>query len=136
MTLLKKSILPLLLILTSTGFSQQYFFSDYSIEKGLSQSVVNDLLQDSEGYIWAGTQNGLNKFNGYSFRVYASDPEDTTSISTNWIYSINEDKDGNLWIGTKSGLNRYIRKENKFERITDKATSSLNISGFVYDAIR
>ncbi|MEI6454788.1 MAG: two-component regulator propeller domain-containing protein [bacterium] len=135
MILRKKSLLPFLLLLTFTGFSQQYFFSDYSIEKGLSQSVVNALLQDSEGYIWVGTQNGLNKFNGYSFRVYASDPEDTTSISTNWIYSIDEDKYGDLWIGTKSGLNRYIRKENKFERITDKATSSLNISGFVYDAI-
>jgi ligand-binding sensor domain-containing protein/signal transduction histidine kinase len=113
--------------------AQQYFFSGYSISDGLSQSVVNCIFQDSKGYIWFGTQNGLNKFNGYNFEVFTYNPGDSNSISNNWINGIAEDKETNLWIATKGGLVKYTRKEKRFSRI--KYTSPYEILGTecVYD---
>jgi len=117
------------------SFSQQIFFSHYSIEEGLSQSVVNCMFQDSKGFIWIGTQNGLNKFNGYSFEIYTLNPTDTNTISNNWIYSIHEDHEGNLWIGTKGGLNKFIRNEKKFQRLYYKTGFQYDLSVYPYDAL-
>ncbi|MCX6244941.1 MAG: ATP-binding protein [Bacteroidetes bacterium] len=114
---------------------QQYFFSNYSLEEGLSQSVVNCLYQDSRGFIWAGTQNGLNKFNGYAFEIYSYNPSDTNSLSNNWVYSVAEDRDGDLWICTKRGLNKFIRKENRFQRIHYATGYLHDVTNYPYDAI-
>ena len=122
------------LIINLFSFSQQLFFSHYSIEEGLSQSVVNCLFQDSKGFIWIGTQNGLNKFNGYTFEIYTSNPTDTSTLSNNWIYSIDEDAEGNLWIGTKGGVNKFIRKEKKFQRLYYKTGYQYDVSVYAYDA--
>jgi len=132
---MKQKVLCLvILFLVGAGcHAQQYFFSGYSIADGLSQSVVTCILQDSKGYLWFGTQNGLNKFNGYTFEIFNYNPDDSTSISNNWIYSLDEDRDGNLWIGTKGGLNKYVRDEKRFERIHYKSSGSADISQYVYD---
>ncbi len=128
-------IASIFIFICDYGYSQQYFFSAYSIEQGLSQSVVNCLFQDSKGYLWMGTQNGLNKFDGYNFEIFSYNPTDTNTISNNWVYSINEDQEGNLWIGTKSGLNKFIRSEKRFERIYYKTSYPNDVSEYVYDAI-
>jgi len=134
--MIKKLIILLISSLVwSVSFSQQYLFSTYSIDKGLSQSVVNCIFQDSKGYLWIGTQNGLNKFNGHSFEVYFFNPADTNSISNNWIFSIDEDREGNLWIGTKSGLNKFIRNEKKFKKITYQTGYQNDVTLYTYDAI-
>mgnify|MGYP006285673587 CR=1 FL=1 len=111
----------------------QLYFTGYSISDGLSQSVVVCIYQDSRGFIWLGTQNGLNRFDGNSFKTFIYQPNDPGSISNNWIYSIAEDNYGNLWIGTKGGLNRYITEENRFERIRYTTPFSTDITQFVYD---
>jgi ligand-binding sensor domain-containing protein/signal transduction histidine kinase len=114
----RKVILIIFLFLRCfPGNAQQYFFSGYSISDGLSQSVINCIFQDSEGYIWIGTQNGLNKYNGYSFEVFTYNPNDSNSIVNNWINGIAEDQNANLWIATKGGLVKYTRKEKRFSRI-------------------
>ncbi len=88
-----------------------------AIENGLSQSGVQCILQDSKGFIWFGTYNGLNKYDGYRFTVYLNDPEDSTSISANGIRALYEDSTGNLWIGTfGGGLNRFNPKTEIFIR--------------------
>ncbi len=93
----------------------KYEVREYSSREGLSQSVVNCVLQDSRGYIWAGTQDGLNKFDGYHFKVFKPDAEVSNSISHNHIWKIFEDSKNNLWIGTYGGgLNFYDYKEDKF----------------------
>ncbi len=117
------------------GYSQQYIFTNYSIHNGLSQSVVNCIFQDSKGYLWAGTQNGLNRFNGETYDVYSYNPVDLCSISNNWIYSIAEDAAGNLWIGTKGGLNKYNAKQNNFKRIVYQTDFAYEVSQYCYDVI-
>ncbi len=118
-----------------SGYSQQYEFTNYSINNGLSQSVVNCIFQDSRDYIWIGTQNGLCRFNGESFEVFSYNPADSKSISNNWIYSITEDRDSNLWIGTKGGLNRYLTIQNKFERIGYQTGFPIDLTHYCYDLL-
>lgn len=122
-------------VLLINGYSQQYIFSNYSINDGLSQSVVNCIFQDSKGYIWIGTQNGLNRFNGETFDIYTTNPADSASISNNWIYAIAEDNDGNLWVGTKGGLNKYLPDQNKFIQITWQTDFTYDITQYCYDVV-
>lgn len=90
-------------------------FERISIEQGLSQATVWAIMQDSKGFMWFGTADGLNKYDGYSFTVYNHDPRDSTLISNNTIIAIYEDKSGTLWIGTRGGgLNRFDRETEKF----------------------
>jgi ligand-binding sensor domain-containing protein/signal transduction histidine kinase len=122
-------------IYITIGYPQPYVFTNYSINNGLSQSVVNCVFQDSRGYIWIGTQNGLNRFNGETFDIYSYNPADSGSISNNWVYAITEDSDGNLWIGTKGGLNKYLPIQNKFQRITYQTGYTYDVTQYCYDVI-
>src|SRR4029434_9683443 len=78
-------------------------FDHINIEQGLSQSSVHLILQDSRGFLWFGTQDGLNRYDGYEFKVYKPDPDDANSLSDRWITSIVEDNQGYLWIATRLG---------------------------------
>jgi signal transduction histidine kinase/ligand-binding sensor domain-containing protein len=130
----KKTVLIIFLFLCCfSGNAQQYYFSGYSISDGLSQSVVNCIFQDSKGYIWFGTQNGLNKYNGYTFEIFTYNPNDSNSIANNWINGIAEDKELNLWIATKGGLVKYIRKEKRFSRIKFISPFAVLATDCVYD---
>jgi ligand-binding sensor domain-containing protein/serine phosphatase RsbU (regulator of sigma subunit) len=91
-------------------------FERLSLEQGLSQSVVTCILQDRQGFLWFGTMDGLNKYDGYGFTVYKHDAEDSNSLSDNCITAICEDRFGMLWIGTRDGLNRFDRITERFAR--------------------
>ncbi|NIM13447.1 MAG: SpoIIE family protein phosphatase [Candidatus Aminicenantes bacterium] len=83
-------------------------FKQISLDQGLSQATVYCILQDSKGFMWFGTQDGLNRYDGYQFNVFKPHPEDPTTISHIMISSLVEDKSGQLWIGTRGGgLNRF-----------------------------
>src|SRR5574339_432614 len=83
-------------------------FEHLSIEDGLSQNAGLDIFQDSRGYLWIGTQDGLNRYDGYGFKIFKHDPDDPTSLSHNSILAVAEDTKGYLWIGTwGGGLNRF-----------------------------
>ena len=83
-------------------------FQHLSIEEGLSQSIVECIIQDSHGYMWFATEDGLNKYDGYSFSVLRNDPDNTNSLSQNHVTCVKESKDGIFWIGAfNGGLNRY-----------------------------
>lgn len=86
----------------------------FTIENGLSQTRVKCLMQDSKGFLWIGTQDGLNKFDGYSFQNFKNEPSDTNSLSNNFINCIYEDANKNIWIGTNIGLNKYDIYTKKF----------------------
>lgn len=88
--------------------SQSLNFNNFDVKDGLSNNKVNTILQDNSGLIWVGTEDGLNRFDGYEFKIYRNNPLDSCSISDNYIWSSYEDRDGNIWIGTKTGeLNLY-----------------------------
>uniref|UniRef100_UPI003217F739 ligand-binding sensor domain-containing protein n=1 Tax=uncultured Draconibacterium sp. TaxID=1573823 RepID=UPI003217F739 len=129
------TILFLSFVLLGNAYAQSYNFTNYSINDGLSQSVVNCIFQDSRGFIWLGTQSGLNRFNGETFDIFSYNPQDSFSISNNWIYSISEDTDGNLWIGTRGGLNKYLVRQNKFEQINYQTEFTHDVTSFCYDNI-
>ncbi|MBC5631125.1 histidine kinase [Clostridium sp. NSJ-6] len=81
-------------------------FQSITIDDGLSQSLAEYIYQDSLGYIWIGTNDGLNRYNGNEFKVYKNIKNDENTISNNMISSLVEDSDKNLWIGTDGGLNK------------------------------
>ncbi len=90
-------------------------FEHISLAQGLSQNTVYCILQDSKGFMWFGTQDGLNKFDGYDFKVYKHDPRDPNSLSNNVVRTIYEDRAGRLWIGTNGGgLNKLDREKEIF----------------------
>lgn len=106
-----------LLILTLiVNAREQYYFSNLSLDNGLSQITVTSIHEDNKGFMWFGTRNGLNKFDGYKFDIFINDPENNLTISDNHILCMTEDNDGYLWIGTNNGLNRLDRQTNKFKR--------------------
>ena len=97
---------------TQMWAGQRFRFERISVEQGLSQSTVFSTLQDSRGIMWFGTQDGLNKYDGYSFTIYKHEPGNPNSLSDNWVWTIHEDHLGALWIGTLSGgLDRLVLSE-------------------------
>ncbi len=107
------------LLLTVSAFAQRrnIKFDNITINQGLSQSSVNSIIQDSEGFMWIGTQDGLNKYDGYHFTVFKSDQNDRQTLSSNFIQTICEDKEGFLWIGTDGGgINRFDKSQHTFKR--------------------
>jgi len=91
-------------------------FINISLKQGLTQSSVLCILQDRKGYIWSGTRDGLNKYDGVKFAKYKYSSRDSNSLSHNMVRAICEDEYGNLWIGTASGLNRYDERADRFVR--------------------
>ena len=98
-------------------------FSHYSIDDGLSQSTITSIYQDQDYYLWFATLDGLNKFNGKSFKIYSYIPDDKYSISNKWVYDITEDKEGFLWVATLDGLNKFDRKTGRFYRFYHDPTN-------------
>jgi signal transduction histidine kinase/ligand-binding sensor domain-containing protein/DNA-binding response OmpR family regulator len=98
-------------------------FEHFGTEEGLSSLTVLSILQDSRGFLWIGTYDGLNRYDGYSFKIYRNVEGDTTSLSNNAVRTITEDQNGDLWLGTWSG------GVNKFNRKTETFTRYYNIPG-------
>jgi two-component system sensor histidine kinase ChiS len=125
-------LLSLFPILTTNLHAQpqDLKFTNITIEDGLSHSKVNCIYQDNQGFLWFGTNEGLNKYDGYTFSMFQPDPDDPHSISANLIRCILEDSKGNLWIGTEAGgLNRYDRNYKSFSHFTADSSSEIMLSG-------
>ena len=110
--------------------SQDYKVSPpISSSKGLSQSTVNCLVQDEDGFLWVGTQDGLNQYDGQAFTYYYNQPGDSTSLSDNYITSLSISIDGSIWVGTMSGgLNVLNKKTGRFKRFQKNLTIPGSIS--------
>ncbi len=116
---------PLILIAQQSSLK----FEHISLDQGLSQSIVQVIHKDQKGFMWFGTQSGLNKYDGYTFTEYKYNPFDSTSISNNQILSICEDRSGALWIGTAGGgLNRFDREKEIFTHYTHNPNDSTSLS--------
>ncbi len=121
--------LPLFLINTLQA-QNHIAFNHLTVEDGLSQSSVTCIFQDSKGFMWFGTQDGLNRYDGYNIKVFKNDPEDTTSLINNFIFSIYEDTSGALYIENQGGgFQRYDPRHESFIRFPK---DSLNLSHIRY----
>jgi len=87
-----------------------------STVQGLSNTQVNAITQDKQGFIWIGTEYGLNRFDGQNFTIYTSDSDDSTSVSHSLVWSLFVDGAGALWVGTQHGLNRFDPVSRRFKR--------------------
>lgn len=98
------------------GYGQNSIYFDHiTLEDGLSQGDINDIHQDKKGFMWFGTHDGLNKFDGYNFEVYKPETKNKHSINSNLIYAVTSDEYDNLWIGTTGkGLNVYNKATGEF----------------------
>lgn len=104
-------------------------FRSITNEDGLSQATVETMIQDKQGYIWIGTNDGLNRYNGYDFKVYRHEEDNKDTIANNYIVDIQEDKKGNIWVGTANGLSKIDAMD---DSITNYSTSkeSGNLSNY------
>lgn len=101
-------------------------FRRLSLSEGLSQTRVGQILQDDEGYMWLGSQHGVNRYDGYSFQVFKHDRDDPGSLSGVYIYSMFKDKDGTVWIGSDQFLDAFDRTTGKFRHyVIDSTTPTI-----------
>lgn len=105
-----------IVLLSSFCQGQSLRMSHLDQKQGLSQNTPTAFLQDRDGFMWVGTQDGLNRYDGYSFTVFRHDATDTNSLSDNFILCLDEDSDGNIWIGTRNGLCVYVKAATRFYR--------------------
>lgn len=125
-----KSMLPFLLLLIFSfpnpnlnAQTEPLAFKHLTIDDGLSQNAVLAILQDHKGFMWFGTKDGLNRYDGYSFAIYRHNPFDSTSLSANHITALFEDSRGYLWIGTlDGGVNRMASETETFQRFNTTST--------------
>ncbi len=115
--------------------AQDIRFRAFGVAKGLSQSSVCALLQDHQGFLWLGTQDGINRFDGYNFRVFKHDPARADSLPDNWINCFAEDRAGNLWVGTRSGLARFDPRTERFSPFRASGPVSGGESGHPVQAL-
>ena len=139
---LLKYLILFFLFITNISFTQankeNVLFESLTVKDGLPQMSVLDITQDTQGYIWMATRDGLARYDGYSFDIFRNDENDTLSISNNYVVSVQEDKNKNLWIGTLYGLNRYNANTETFTRfyhspINDNTLSSNEIRKIYID---
>ena len=128
----------LLLIFPAITFAQkkQLGFDHFTTNNGLSQSNVLCTMQDSKGFMWFGTREGLNKYDGYKFTVYKNDPKNKNSISGNFISSFIQSRNGDIWVGTHGGgLCKYNTQKDAFTSYKHDDKNSAGISSNLINAV-
>ncbi|NYE63776.1 ligand-binding sensor domain-containing protein/signal transduction histidine kinase [Duganella sp. 1224] len=104
-------------------------FGHLSVEQGVTQETVNSIVQDRQGYIWLGTQSGLNRYDGYRLTAFKNDPANPQSLLDSYIQTLYEDAAGHLWVGSRGGLDRYDAVTQAFTHVL----SGVPVSSIVSD---
>ncbi|WP_345947600.1 two-component regulator propeller domain-containing protein [Mucilaginibacter sp. PAMB04274] len=141
-TLLRVMMLVMLpFLMASVGkraWAQHLNFKHLTINEGLSQNTVFCVTQDKTGFIWIGTEDGLNKYDGYEFSIYKHEDNNPKSLSHSQINALQEDPRGNLWVGTSDGLNCFDKHTESFRKISTGTNSESGtnefITSFLYDS--
>jgi ligand-binding sensor domain-containing protein len=130
-------------VLTSLSFvisaqttSDELIFEHLSIKQGLSQGIVTGITQDAKGFMWFGTEDNLNRFDGYDFLHLDNDPNNKHSMPDNWIRALTTDKNGDVWVGTDTkGIAKYDRRKDRFVQYAHKADNTNTIASNYITAI-
>lgn len=108
-------------------------FERLSVEDGLSQASTTSIIQDKNGFLWFGTRDGLNRYDGYEFKIYRTDTDNINAISSNYVWSIYEDINGYIWVGTLGGgLNKF---DPTTERFTHFRHNKTNVNSLSNDSV-
>ncbi|NQZ06019.1 MAG: PAS domain-containing protein [Algicola sp.] len=121
---------------SALGTESPLKFHRYSLDDGLSQGSVISIVQDQQGFLWLGTQDGLNRFDGYQFKLFYREQDKPNSISSNYIPSLHEDGNGTLWVGTTNGLDKLNRDNDTFIHYTLTEETRENIGSQYIRVIR
>lgn len=129
---MKKRIIALIsflcyIICWAQAADEHYYFKNLSIQDGLSQNSVTSILQDRKGFMWFGTKDGLNRYDGFSFRKFKYDELNNNSIGNNFVTALYEDKKGNIWVGTDVGLYIYYPDKDAFEHFAEQTSANIRI---------
>ena len=106
---------------------EHYYFKNLSVQNGLSQNTVNAILQDKQGFMWFGTKDGLNRYDGLSFCKFKHDDRTRRSIGNNFITALYEDAKGNIWVGTDVGLYIYNPEKDSFRHFAELSAENTKI---------
>ena len=117
-------------IVFTTGYAQPYYFRHYEVENGLSNNTVYCSIQDKDGFMWFGTKDGLNRFDGYRFKLFNIDNPDRKNLSRDLIGSIACDKKNGLWVGSEKGLYYF---DTQIEKLIPVIDSLRDIHNILYD---
>ncbi|MDR1783396.1 MAG: response regulator [Dysgonamonadaceae bacterium] len=129
---LSKTALLIAFALIFTNVFAEYFnFRNYDVENGLPANCVRGIIQDSRGFMWFGTDNGLSRFDGHNFKNYYVTPDDSTSLGNIYIYSIFEDSRKNIWVGTDEGIFIYHIETDNFSAFNKKTSDNKLVSGHI-----
>jgi ligand-binding sensor domain-containing protein/signal transduction histidine kinase/DNA-binding response OmpR family regulator len=131
---MRKTLLTyfILFILSTAANAISFSFRHYKVENGLSENSVFCSLQDSKGYMWFGTKDGLNRFDGQNFMVFRHLPNDKNSIGNSFIHTLFEDKRKTLWVGTEKGIYKYDHLLNRFKFFGAKTDQGQLIDQLIY----
>jgi ligand-binding sensor domain-containing protein len=117
-----------------------FSFRHYKVEDGLTFNTVRSIIQDRRGFMWIGTEDGLNRFDGYTFKEFRSKAKSKNSIGSNYIGTLLEDSNGDIWIGTDNGVYIYHPTTEKFIRLEIKTKNgvicSSSINNIVEDKLK
>ena len=126
------SFFTLLFCYVISASGQSYYFTHYQVEDGLSNNAVLCVLQDKLGFMWFGTRDGLNRFDGLSYKIFRNNPTDSNSIGSNAVISLAEADDKKIWVGTEKGLYIFNELTERFTQLKgagNGAIQSVKISG-------
>jgi signal transduction histidine kinase/ligand-binding sensor domain-containing protein/DNA-binding response OmpR family regulator len=123
-------ILFILFVLAFPARTETYRFKHYSIEQGLSASMITCIAQDRLGYLWFGTYDGLNRFDGYEFKVYRHRREQPNSLSSNVTLRLYQDRQNRLWVGGATGVDLYDDMTDGFRHFPDATGLPMYVSDF------
>ncbi|RYE36239.1 MAG: response regulator [Sphingobacteriaceae bacterium] len=134
-TRLEPKFLYCFLLFLSAKFclAQPYYFKHYQVENGLSNNTVYCTAQDKQGFLWFGTKDGLNRFDGYTFKTFRHDGGNPKSLGNNFIQTLYSDRQGVLWIGTSAGIYHYNARDESF--IPVKTASAVAVRCIVKDSL-
>lgn len=138
MVINKNFLLILLFIVLLSSIRGQFSnvrFDRLSVKQGLSQSTVTSIVRDSLGFMWFGTYEGLNRYDGYDFKVYKVEDKPSNGLSDNFISCLLIDSKGILWVGTANGLNVYDQKKDKFSFYKHDKNNNNSLSGSYISSI-
>src|SRR5215203_2691292 len=108
----------LMLVCLCRASAQPYYFRHYQVENGLSNNTVNCSLQDKAGFLWFGTKDGLNRFDGYRFKQFNT-PVDERTLTPDFVHTLYIDAGGTLWVGMQKGLYQFDAEHERLVPFVD-----------------